>query len=353
MLSLSTSSSKFIRRLARLIEFVGGLVLIYFVALLLMTNIRPGTCSLYQLVTRNYLETGGYGHTLERFRDLENYGDIDLLFIGSSHCYRSFDPRIFASSGLTSFNMGSTSQSPLNTYYLLNEYLNDLKPQLVIYEVYFPIFEGNGLESFYDLLANVPLSTEVVKMGLATRHPHAVNAITARLLSFSNKHLSDIHQKGISGDNYVSGGFVSSKLVLADSSFGEPRFLDIEKMQLSYLKKVIRLVREGGSDIMLVVAPMPDEWLANMMNYGEVSDKIQSIADQMSVPYYDFNRIVKLDTYRHFSDTDHLNASGVEVFNCVLIDTLSSISSFAERLNLDRSRTIAAELGGRSLPVLR
>lgn len=328
-------------------------MLIYVIALLLMTNIRPGTCSLYQLVTRNYLETGGYGHTLERFRDLQNYSDIDLLFIGSSHCYRSFDPRIFASSGLISFNMGSTSQSPLNTFYLLSKYLNDLNPQLVVYEAYFPIFEGNGLESFYDLLANVPLSTEVAKMGLATRHPHAVNAMIARFLSFPEKRSGDRRQKEVPGDQYVSGGFVSSRLVLTDSLFGEPRFLDIEKTQLSYLKKVIRLVRESGSDIMLVVAPMPDEWLANMMNYGEVSDKIQSIADKMSVPYYDFNRIMKLDTYRHFSDTDHLNASGVEVFNCVLIDTLSSISSFAERLNLDRSRTIAVKPDGQPVPVLR
>ena len=74
-----------------------------------------------------------------KLEDLKDEQDLDILFIGSSHCYRGFDTRIFKEEGLETFNLGSSSQTPKETNLILNKYLPQLRPKLIIYEV-FPTF---------------------------------------------------------------------------------------------------------------------------------------------------------------------------------------------------------------------
>ena len=55
---------------------------------------------------------------------------IDTLFLGSSHCYRSVDPAaVDEALGTHSFNAGSSQQLPDGSYYMLQEAAaqNDLK----------------------------------------------------------------------------------------------------------------------------------------------------------------------------------------------------------------------------------
>ena len=75
----------------------------------------------------NY-KKGSYGHLYSRIRELKKTHDVDILFLGSSHTYRGFDPRIFARHGFHTFNLGSSSQSPIQTEILLKRYLDKLNP---------------------------------------------------------------------------------------------------------------------------------------------------------------------------------------------------------------------------------
>ena len=62
---------------------------------------------------------------------------LDIVFLGSSHCYRSLIPNLFDSIlNTNSFNMGSSSQYPLISYYNLKEILNHQNPKLIILEVF-------------------------------------------------------------------------------------------------------------------------------------------------------------------------------------------------------------------------
>lgn len=56
--------------------------------------------------------------------------EIDTLFLGSSHCYRAYDPELYEElTGRTAYNLGSSSQNYDTSYYLLREAarLYDLK----------------------------------------------------------------------------------------------------------------------------------------------------------------------------------------------------------------------------------
>ena len=71
-----------------------------------------------------------------KLEDLKDEEDLDILFIGSSHCYRGFDTRIFEKAGLKTFNLGASSQTPKEANLLLNKYLPQLKPN-DLQEVFF------------------------------------------------------------------------------------------------------------------------------------------------------------------------------------------------------------------------
>lgn len=97
---------------------------------------------------------GASGYTYTRLHEVEKYKNVDILFLGSSHTYRGFDPRIFQLYGYSSFNIGTSSQTPLQTEVLLKKYIGHLKPSSVVFEVYPYVFSSDGVESSVDLIAN-------------------------------------------------------------------------------------------------------------------------------------------------------------------------------------------------------
>lgn len=62
---------------------------------------------------------------------------IDILFLGTSHCYNSFSPEIlYQEYGISSYNLGSSMQSTMLSYFWLKEALQYQNPSFVVFEVY-------------------------------------------------------------------------------------------------------------------------------------------------------------------------------------------------------------------------
>ena len=66
----------------------------------------------------NY-KKGAPGYLYSRIKEIRTAKNTDLLFLGSSKAYRGFDPRIFEAAGYRSFNLGSSNQTPIQTYLLV------------------------------------------------------------------------------------------------------------------------------------------------------------------------------------------------------------------------------------------
>ena len=64
-------------------------------------------------------------HSYSRVMLQEYYNQadqVDTIFVGSSHCYRSFDPELVdAALGTHSFNLGTSQQLPDGSYWLVRE----------------------------------------------------------------------------------------------------------------------------------------------------------------------------------------------------------------------------------------
>ena len=108
-------------------------------------------------------------HSYSRVMLQEMYadaGNIDTLFLGSSHCYRSVDPAaVDAALGTHSFNAGSSQQLPDGSYYMLREAAaeNDLKT------VYLEMFYTGYNES---RSANVPMACYLLTDHMSAASPN-------------------------------------------------------------------------------------------------------------------------------------------------------------------------------------
>ena len=268
--------------------------------------------------------------SLVRFRDIESRRDIDVLFLGSSHCYRGFDTRHFTAEGFSSFNMGSTAQTPLNGYYLLRRYLPALKPKLLVVEVYWDTLANDGLESFLDLCANLPMKADLWEMAAATRNLRAINAMLSRSLDFDAQPMSEISPAMDSVDTYVSGGFVARDLGYRSPGKVSSRAAQMKRnrkpsaTQLEHLDLILALARGAGTRVVFVLQPVTEARRRRIMNLAEVVQAIRSFSTKRTVPFIDMGEHVSLDDDKHFYDEHHLNQRGVDRCNARLIQLLNA-----------------------------
>lgn len=334
MLNSSIFNSNRLAAIRKVVVFTASLSALYGAVIMGLSHAKVDGLSLLQIATGNFAVTGDVRGTLQRFRDLEQVGQVDILFVGSSHSYASFDSRVFSENGLTSFNMGTPSQTPLNTYYLLQRYLRGINPKLVVYEIYHQNLAGDGLESFYDLTANLAPSTELFSMALATRNPHALNSFSARLiesllgggqqaLQLSSPHLT-----------YMKGGFLAHNSQLEDTLFGEPKDIVIDETQWEYVQDILELLRGSDAELLVVITPMPHGRVNTSTNYTEISEALASLCASESITFYDFNATPTLTATQYYADYHHLNARGAGLFSAMIIDSLRLNQAFARRLSL-------------------
>ncbi|UCC43725.1 MAG: tetratricopeptide repeat protein [Candidatus Zixiibacteriota bacterium] len=318
----------------RVTVWVGLLFGLYLTAVLVLSNIYIGDHSILHLMIGNAVVPYQHGYTLQRFREAESRSDVDILFIGSSHSYQSFDPAVLARLGLKTFNIGSGSQAPLNTYYLLHQYYARLNPKLVVLEIYPPMLQLEGLEGFYDLAANREIAGDHLWMCLAMKSPQAINTLVARVMYDLTHSFDDVEQKVMPNQEYREGGYVFSKIIYTRDFFGAVRDVRVEEKQVNYLRKIINYVKQHNGDILLVTAPLPRKGVAAMTNYAEVSHLLESVAGEHGVNYYDFNRTMSLPTLEYFRDYHHLNGNGAKVFSYVLADSLLALAPTLKHLEI-------------------
>ncbi len=265
------------------------------------------------------------GANLLRFQELRKTGQVDILALGSSHCYMSFDPRVFSQYGLSSFALGSGSQTPLNSYYLLKTYFPQLKPKLVILDVYSLVNESDdGLESFCEILVSSPIHVNLIRMAMATSSMHAFNALTFEWMRRIWLPLENRVQSPTFSGEYVSGGYVVDNTTFDGTGSFKNRNLRLSKKQLGYLEKIIRAVQKENSKIVLVTVPYSYEYRQSFLNDEELAGTYRLLATKHHISYYDFNALMDTRNNAYFSDKSHLNGYGAETFCHLLMKVIKS-----------------------------
>lgn len=262
---------------------------------------------------------GSYGHLHTRLDEVRQTRDVDILFLGSSKAYRGFDPRIFKEAGYTSFNLGSSAQTPLQTKLLLERYLDRVKPRMVVYEVYPSTLSNEGIESALDVISNDKIDLNTFEMVVELCHTKITNTFLYGLMRGVLKLDEDFQESMVHGDDtYVMGGFVEKKLSYFRYRKEEPKEWRINDEQFRRFEKVVEMIENRDIPIVLVNAPIASGRYDSYTNSEEIDQKLSEYGK-----YYNFNELMSLDDSLYFYDASHLNQRGVELFNHKLIEVLS------------------------------
>ena len=89
---------------------------------------------------------GDYYSSMHSFYELEE-DIVDVLFLGSSHCYCSVNNSIlWDEHGISSFSLAISGQDLASTYHCLVEALKTQSPEVIMIELYGVIFDGYAVE---------------------------------------------------------------------------------------------------------------------------------------------------------------------------------------------------------------
>lgn len=299
-----------LRFIKTLLIFLIFTIIFYVVLVILWGDFSPIKKNL------NY-KIGPLGHTFTRLNELKNTKNIDILFLGSSHTYRGFDTRIFSDADYESFNMGSNSQTPIQTELLLNKYLDSLNPKIVIFEVCPLVFSLDGIESSLEFVSNGNIDLDIVKMAFHQNHLKIYNtliyALYREILHDDKNNYEEARSK--KNDTYIDGGFVEIKLFLYKHESFEKQKWNYNKDQFKSLKNIANLINERNIELILVQAPVTSDLYNSYTNNPEFDNEIRKYGD-----YYNFNELLQLNDTIHFFDYHHLNKNGIKIFNKRILD---------------------------------
>ena len=284
--------------------------------------------------------------TKQRFDDFyaleEN--SLDMVFLGSSHSYCTFDPEIIDNGlNLNSFQMGTPLQHPDTSYYELKEILKTQHPEYVVMEVYWDVlddkFDLQQANSFFEVLKSedikneyiknvFPLSDKVKYYLLPIRYQQSYFAYEGSQMEkeIENKYGVTKKQGEVQqGEEYYrSKGYVYSNQLMISTEYDttnqfrnfDGKDFEINSTQRKYIEKIVKLCKDENIQLIFVTAPVANVSMDYIKNYDLVHNAVEAMAAENGVPYIDYNvENEKKDmlTNENFRDDAHLNHSGVEI----------------------------------------
>ena len=255
-------------------------------------------------------EMANRGFLNSRIKDIRNYRNVDVLFLGSSHCYRTFDTRFYRSQGISCFNLGSSNQTPVQTYVLLKAYLDSINPRFVVFEVHPDIMKNDGIECALDLLMNTPMTCEATKMAWRTGNMKVINTWLYSLYNQKIRHrLESFHEEPTMDDaEYIPGGYVE----INTKEFERKRYsrhnLFIRPEQMEALKQCLNLLKEHNIPYMLVEVQDAYQLRSAFKNHEWFENKMKALGP------YRYKLLPLVDTV-HFCNSNHLFKPGIKLFN--------------------------------------
>lgn len=297
-------------------------------------------------------------YTRVAFHEMYEQDNIDVLFVGSSHCYRSFIPEIFDQQlGLNTFNAGTSAQHLDGSYMIIKEAARYNELKHIYLEVYYNISRDDPYKSRTNLTQTYIISDylrpsldKIQYMLNASAKNHYSNTfILARrnwpkfldadyVKDLMIKKRTDVYKNYeyayISSDSewYDGKGYVANNGVIKDWNYFSDYGWDIEHLDqvsedwLRSLENIIAFCQKENIPLTLISVPVPDYRLLSAGNYDEYVNFVQNIIDGTNINYYDFN-LCKEDFFPNtsslFMDDHHLNCYGAEAFSKLFADFIN------------------------------
>lgn len=301
----------------------------------------PTYCVMFMLMYTTKEPATEYLRTTEiKFNEIDEYKDIDILFVGSSHSSRSFDPRIFSQHNLKTFNIGTLSQTCMQSWFIIDRYIDSLNPKCVIIDLYPDLMNTYGEESAIDFI-NSDFDHDLaawewtkLKMAMCTKNTNVINewiyrAFRRHILHHKNQRQTFIgNEIHICHNKYIRSGFVEKDMKYYDlkPDYRIDTTCRCNAMQMMFLNKTVELLKKRDINYLLVEAPVPSVLYKSYDNHEQYSAKISEYGT-----FIDYNTRITLNDSLDFYDSHHLNQNGVVKYDSLLIRDLYELEYISSR----------------------
>ncbi|MBI9067041.1 MAG: hypothetical protein JEZ09_07095 [Salinivirgaceae bacterium] len=303
-------------------QFIRNLIIfivIGVVSIIIFTIIYVENKSL-EFVDNFHYEKDSPSFLYNRIREADTTKNVDVAFFGTSQTYRGIDPRIFAEKGIRIFNLGSSNQTPIQTETLVNRYIAQLNPKIVIFEINPESLSMDGIESAIDFNNHAKIDKHIIKMTLRLNSIKTwFSLIYTCYRQLLNLDASYKHPNKIHNDTYIIGGFVEKKY---HPFYGQTfdNIVNPQYYQMFALKRTLKVLKRTNAEIILVQMPLEK---ATYSKLGEKQKFYQHLSS-FGLTYYNYNSFFSLNK-KYFLDNFHLNQMGVDTFNRDLIKRLNLV----------------------------
>lgn len=296
--------------------------------LLVAIGIELSVCLFYPMndIVRNW----------HSFYGLEKQS-VDVLIIGSSHAFSSFDTALFEeNTGKNAYILASNSQNTVQGYFNVKEALKYQKPETIILEAFSLDSNDNWRggenddkdwkkESNMDGMRFGLVKLEAIKeqyrpqnwayalFPLARCHKNWANA--SQIYSNYAFFRSGIGEFSPFRPSQSAMSEETMKLYAeAEKSTSE---LGISESNATYFHKLAALCKDEGIALQVVMAPMYDVYI-DSINYSSWTDKILALTKSEGVEYLDCNvyydeiGLSAQDFEDAYNGYHHLNAAGAK-----------------------------------------
>ncbi len=286
------------------------------------------------------------------YGNAEDSKNMDLVFLGTSHAYRTFDTEYFDEKlNMETYNFGTSQQTLEGSYYVLKEILKTNQPKKVVFELTYTCFNEKdynplksviiyqymkpSLDKLKYLMADFPLENifNALIPAYTFREYLTADDIAPKILDKSTDEYKNydpaitqtqttewMEEKGFI---YTDMEFYNGWVGKTDPEAWTEQGMDTQKLE--YLNKIIHLCKDNGIDLVLVTSPNPRGTLLEVGNYNEINEYFTNIAENNGIDYYNLNlirpEILNLSD-SEFYDATHVNGEGAQKVSQVFSDIL-------------------------------
>lgn len=243
---------------------------------------------------------------------------IDVVFVGSSHCYFGIYPAIlWKEYGITAFDMAVSSQDKDSAYHDLIELYKTQSPSVIYVDLHALSYDQHQVVSNvyrnYLSLKTSPNSIALVNKYIEEEERESFYLrfpiIHTRYRELKKYDFLEYAPNSFGRGEHPAWGTSASwwdPEVINDRTIGE-----LSEKNREWLEDMIALAEEHDTKIEFIMIPFPpvDSTEQRILNAAE------EMLTERQYPYTDFNKMLdelELNLQSDFADAEHLNAYGAE-----------------------------------------
>lgn len=277
---------------------------------------------------------GGAADMVHSFYELDE-NTLDVLVMGSSHGYSSFQPNtLWSEYGLTSYVLCSQRQTAATTYYLLQEALKYQKPKILLLESYY-FFSGQkytdeaALRLAFDGLKNSSIKWRMVQDFLGDLDYKEKLSYFIPFLKYHSR-WDDLRNTDFHSQLYLKGSIFDFEVYSMEEPPLAQEATALPENVTVYFEKIIDLCRENEIELVLYTAPYGCEPGDNTKGYLKrqgINLTLESYLAERNIPYFYFQKdnTAGIDYAADFRDYAHLNTNGAIKITRSLADYITGV----------------------------